>query len=89
MHPSRKGGGVRWGHLREMAGITRVGDKTYRGSPNRIQKLSSWRRMHELAGGHGPVRAFARKVGVKHLSSDITKAEMNEFIKRREFSLKN
>ena len=74
---------VRWGHLTEIDYRTRPGSEAWRARhPRRIQKLSAWRRLHDLRT-HQTVRRHARNQGISP-SSDMTVTQMLNTMRRFE-----
>jgi len=64
----RPTGQVRWGHLHEIRHVRRVPGAAYRKLPNRLKHLTAWRRMH-MFGGHGKVRMYGTRHGVRPSSN--------------------
>ena len=75
---------VRWGRVREIKHVGRVGDANYNALPLRLKHLSAWRAMHRLAK-HASVRGYGTRNKVRPSSNlRLTgKVSKTAFIQRR------
>jgi len=76
---------VRWGHLHEIDRRIHVGTPAWQGMKLRLRHLSSWRRMHKISGGHGPVRMYGTRHKVRPSSNLRLTGRVSKlaYIKRR------
>ena len=61
---------------------TRIGSAAWKKQPRKARRLSLWRRAH-MFGGHGPVSAHAKSLGLGS-SKSLSMGQLRKFISQQE-----